>query len=241
LELEFNQPDKRGIPIFMLGALIGFAYFLIVFFQDTEAIVFSALASGDETLRSLSCPEVLTTGENGEVQARIANHTDKQQYRSVRANVTQGFLTLRREEMVHTDLEPGEELPLSWSVYPEDAAYGYLILAKVFVFPQEPYPSYVGACGMLLLDLPWARGWMVITAFWVVSLVLMAAGYLRYLRANPLLVAKKRRLALNLQVIALTVVAGMATMFLEFWYIELGLFIFTIILLAESVFSFSQA
>ena len=230
-----------GSPCLCWASLIGFTFFLIVFFQDTEAIVFSALASGDETLRSLSCPEIITTGETGEVGAKIANHTEKRQYRSVRTSITQGFLTLRREEMTHEYLDPGDELALSWTVYPEDAAYGYLILAKVFVFPQAPYPSYIGACGIMLLDLPWARGWMVIAAFWLVSLALMAAGYRQYAQANHPLVSKKLKLARNLRVIAGTVVAGMATMFFEFWYIELALFIFTIILLAESVFSFSQA
>ena len=38
----------------------------------------------------------------------------------------------------------------------------------------------------------------------------------------------------------ITVLAGMCTMFFEFWYLELFLFIFTVILLAETTFFVTQ-
>lgn len=140
--LDIHLPDKRGIPIFMLGAILGFCMFLVAFLQDTEAIIFSPLISGDATLHSLSCPEIITEKEIGEIRAKVHNTTDASQYRSVRTHITEGYLTLIREHLEHYTLEPGQTEQLSWTIYPEDAAYGYLILAKVYLFPQKPAPSY---------------------------------------------------------------------------------------------------
>ncbi len=241
MDFRIHLPNKTGILTFMIGAIVGFGMFLNTFFQDTEAIIFSALVSGDSTLGSLSCPEIITTHETGEVRAKIHNPTKKEQYRSVRTNISEGFLTLRREIDEHYYLEPGETINVAWPIYPEDAAYGYLILAKVYLFRQDPLPSYVGACGVLVLDIPLIKGWHLIGLVWVVSLGLMAAGYRRYIRHNQPLNGRKRSLAVNLVVIAATVVLGNATMFIENWYLELVFFIFTILLLAESVFFFSQS
>ena len=75
MELNPFRPNKIGIPIFMVGAVIGFALFLVIFFQDTEAIVFSPLLSGESTLRAFSCPEIITPQETGTVRAKIHNPT----------------------------------------------------------------------------------------------------------------------------------------------------------------------
>ena len=240
LENSF-RPNKAGIPLFMIGAVIGYALFLSTFLQDTEAIVFSALLSGQRTLTSLSCPEIITPQEVGIVRAKIHNPTEKTMYRSVRTHISQGFLTLIREHYEHYDLDPGETQQVSWEVYPGDAAYGYVILAKVYLFPQNPLPSYVGACGILMLDLPYITGWQFISVVVGVSLGLMGIGYRRYVTHNQPLLGRKRTLAVNMVVIAGTVTLAIGTMFLESWYLGLAFFVFTLILLAESVFSFTMS
>jgi len=241
MEQNPYQPNKAGIPIFMVGALIGMALFIATFLQDTEAIVFSPLLSGENTLRAFSCPEFLTPQEVGTVRAKIHNPTQKLQYRSVRSHITQGFFTLKRETYDHYYLEPDETKNISWEVYPEDAAYGYLILVKVYYLPQDPTPSYVGACGIMMVDVPLVRGWHLIFFVTTMSFTLMAVGFRRYLGNNPLLRGRKRTLAVNLVVIAVVVVLGLGTMFIESWYIKLFLFIFSVILMAESIFFFSQS
>jgi hypothetical protein len=240
MEGGWNIPDKKGIWQFMVGAVIGFLLFLMVFIQDTESTVFSANLSGDDTLRSLRCPEIITRGETGTISAKIVNHSDKRLYRYVRTHISQGFLTLKREYNEHFYMEPGETRTLSWEVSSEDAAWGYLVLAKVYVFPQKPYPSYAGACGITSLNLPKVRGWQLIVGIVTLSVFLMGTGYVQFARANKRLVGKKLSFANNMKVIAATVLLANATMFLELWFIELIFFIFTIILLAESAFQFSQ-
>ena len=70
---------------------------------------------------------------------------------------------------------------------------------------------------------------------------LMVVGYRRYLAHNVHLRGRKRGLAVNMGVIAVTVMLAIGTMFLGNWYLELPFFIFTILLLAESVVYFSQS
>jgi hypothetical protein len=236
----WHVPNKSGIMIFMIGAVIGFLFFLGVFLQDTESIIFSASVSGDDTLRTLNCPELLVGDQTGVVTARVVNNTEKTLFRRVRTYISEGFLLYSQEYNEALYLEPGQSKTFSWSVSPKNAAWGYVILVKVYVFPQDIYPSYVGTCGITTVDLPYVSGWQVIALFWVVSLSLMVIGYIKYLRANQPLVRARRKLAVNMRVIAITIVLAMGTMFLELWYLELIFFIFTIILLAESAFSFSQ-
>ncbi|MEJ2757424.1 MAG: hypothetical protein P8046_02985, partial [Anaerolineales bacterium] len=61
--LDLHIPDKTGITLFMVGAIIGLGMFVNFFLQDTEGLVFSALVSGDRVLNSLSCPEIITEKE----------------------------------------------------------------------------------------------------------------------------------------------------------------------------------
>jgi hypothetical protein len=241
--MEFEhiyQPNKRGVWLIMIGALIGFVFSANTFFQDTEAIIFSALVSGEKTFRSFSCPEILTKNETGEIRAKLSNPSSKTLMRSVRTHITQGYLTYMREFQNKYYLEPGESLELSWTIYPEDAAYGYLIMTKVFLFPQKPFPSEVGACGVMMLNIPLLKGWHIISLFFITSIPMMAIGYRRYVQANQPLIRKKKSLAINLLVVIGITVTGMCTMFFEFWYLELFLFIFTVVLLAETTFILSQ-
>ncbi len=240
MEGGWNYPNKVGVRKFMIGALIGFLLFMTAFIQDTEAIVFSAIVSGDDTLRTLRCPELITRGENGVIEATITNDSDKRLYRYVRTYVSQGYLTLKREMNASFYQAPSESTTLRWEVSADDAAWGYLIMAKVFVFKQTPLPSYVGTCGIISLDIPFIRGWHLIAIVAAVSLILMGIGYREYVLANRPLVRRKLSLAKNMRVIAVAVTLAMSLMLFELWYAELALFIFTIILLAESTFQFSQ-
>ncbi|MFN2143990.1 MAG: hypothetical protein ACK2T7_01495 [Anaerolineales bacterium] len=242
MESGWNYPNKVGVRTFMIGALIGYLLFMAAFIQDTEAIVFSAMVSGDDTLRTVRCPELITRGETGVIEVTVTNHSDKRLYRYVRTYVSEGYLTLKREINSSFYQDPGESTNLEWEVSADDAAWGYLIMAKVLVFKQTPLPSYVGTCAITSLDIPYVRGWHLIAVAAAASVILMGIGYRQYVLANRPLVRKKLTLANNLRVIAIsvTVAMGMSLLFYELWYAELALFIFTTILMAESTFQFSQ-
>ena len=237
----WHLPNKTGITLFMAGAVIGYLYFVAMFLQDTEALVFTPVVSGEENLRSLSCPEILTIDEVGIISAKIHNRTNKELYRTVRAHLSRGFLSLENQFTEHYLMLPRETKSLRWEVHPSDAAWGYVTLAKVNVLPKNPYPSYVSTCGVVWLDLPFVQGWHVVAAAWVVSVGLMGTGFWRFRQANLPLIGKKRKLYNNLAVVMICVLLAMGTLFLEFWYLEVTFFIFTMILLAETTFSISQS
>ena len=85
--LEMYIPNKKGITLFMVGAIISLIMFIAFFLQDTEGLVFSAMLSGDAVLPSLSCPELITENEVGVVRAKLHNTTDKPQFRTVRTGI----------------------------------------------------------------------------------------------------------------------------------------------------------
>lgn len=239
--LQMHIPNKTGITVFMVGAIIALGMFINFFLQDTEGLVFSALVSGDKVLSSLSCPEIITEKETGVIRATLHNATEESHFRTVRTGITQGFLTFRRDIVNHYTLEPGETKQLSWEIYPEDAAYGYLILAKVYFYPQRLVLSYVGVCGVMLLKTSLLTGWQIIGIVWGISLSLMAVGYIRYIRHNRPLLRRRKTLAVLMRVIALTLILANGTAFIENWYLELGFFLFSMLLTAESVFYISQS
>ena len=238
---DWNIPNKSGVVVLLAGAVIGFVFFIAMFLQDTEAIVFVPAVSGDENLRSMSCPEILTKDEVGVVKAHISNRTGQILYRTVRAHVSQGYLSLDNRITDHYDQQPGEKTPLTWEVHPSDAAWGYVTMVKVHVLEQAPYPSYVGTCGIVWLDLPYVQGWHLVAAVWIVSVALMSLGLWRYRHANDPLVGRRRKLFNNLRVVMVTVMLAMGSLFVELWYLEMVFFIFTMILLAESIFTISQS
>ena len=236
----WHLPDKTGISLFMLGAVLGLLFFVAMFLQDTEALALSASVSGDESLRSLSCPEILTYDEVGTVRAKLHNRTEKELYRTVRAHFSRGFILLENQFTDHYTMQPGETIPLSWEVLPSDAAWGYVSLAKVHVLRKSPYPSYVGTCGVIWLDLPYVQGWHLVSAAWGLSLGLMGTGLFRFRQANLPLIGKKRKLYKNLVVVMATVLLAMCTLFFELWYLEVAFFIFTLILVAETAVAISR-
>ncbi len=238
--LDSNLPRMKGFGIFMIGAILGLFLVVAAFLQDTESIVFSALVSGDETLHSLSCPAVITTSETGTVSAKMTNPSDRPIERSVRTHITQGYLTYIREFQEKYPLQPGDSKIIEWTVYPEDAAYGYLVLVKVFMFPNGTIPSAVGACGIVVLDFPYLKGWQILAVWIAASILPMGIGLREYYLNNRPIRNKKLTLMRSLSTITATLILGFGSIFIENWYTSLFLSIFTIILIAESLFYYSQ-
>ena len=240
-EIVQYAPNKGGIWIFMIGALLSFVLFFSNFLQDTEAIIFSALLTGDTVLTSMRCPEIITTAETGTIEAQVSNQADKSKLRVVRTRISKGHLTYARESQDNFYLDPGEHRDMTWTIYPEDAAYGYLVLTKVYVFPQDPMTSYVGTCGTMVLDLPFLRGWQIIAAINGLSLVMMAVGYTKYVRLNRPMFRRKRAVANLMLVIAAVIITGMVVCVWENFYLELVLAVFGVLLFAEATFYISQS
>jgi hypothetical protein len=92
---------------------------------------------------------------------RLASRTPAQRpvNRAIRAHISQGFVTLIREERPATALAAGRRQRWTFGVTAEDAAYGSsLILVRVSTLRQAPMPSQSRACGIVVLGIPWVSG-----------------------------------------------------------------------------------
>lgn len=149
-----------GVILFSVGVLLGMTLIAVTIWTDLEASFFdSAIASrGDEPLKTLRCPILMTTWETGTISATFENPSEKPMELMLRAHVTDGFVTLMREVNSTLPLDPGEKKKAEWSLTSDDVAYRWLILARVVQFRHHPLPPRQAACGILVLDVPFLTG-----------------------------------------------------------------------------------
>jgi hypothetical protein len=173
-----------SVLIYSIGTILGMAVFASIIFGDFEAARFDAAYRLDEPLHSVRCPVVMTAEGTGAITASITNTRDKQTEFRIRTRISQGSATLMREENTTLTLEPGETQKAEWTVTPDDAAYGRLILAKVRLFGKYPLPSREGSCGILFIDLTGFSGSQVFTFMVALALLSIAIGVGLWFWAN---------------------------------------------------------
>lgn len=221
--------DKRrtaGVALYALGILLTIALAATAVLGDMEASLFDAAIRPEETLRSMRCPVLITRDEVGQVTARFENTGQRPVERAIRVHISQGFVTLFREEDVKLPLQPGERQRQAWQVTADDAAFGSsLILARISTLRQAPMPSQSNACGIFVVDLPWVSGGLVTAAWLALGLVGIGVGGWLWLRASRPMTARRRSAGNAMLAVAITtlaaLVAGLA-----------GLWVFGILLLA---------
>lgn len=169
---------RLGAVLFFTGLILAAAISFIVFWPDLEASLFdtNTVALADEPLRTLRCPHVITASETGQVQASLTNPGERDITMLVRARVSQGIATLMREESETVQLAPGETLEMAWPVNANDAAYGRVVLARVFVTKSAVTPARQSACGVLLVKIAGPTGQQLLGAGLIVSLLALGAG-----------------------------------------------------------------
>jgi len=146
-------------------------------YADFESTLFDATTVVDSSIRPISCPILLSSTEMGKVSAIIRNTDDRPRELVVRTHITRGHLILLREEQEIVALDPSASQRLSWEVTAEDAAYGHLILAKVIVLGDDPSPSHIGSCGIIVLNLPGnLLGWQLFGSLYLISIICIVSG-----------------------------------------------------------------
>jgi hypothetical protein len=169
---------RLGLVLFFLGVIVGIALEALIVWGDMEAFLFTSGIQAEETWKSLKCPVFLTPNEQGKITAVFENPLDEEVERYARANITQGYITWTRQVESHTTVAPGAKEPIEWPIFPEDAAYGKLILYRVYVFQKRSLPSMDGKCGVVFLNIPNLTGAQVYWIMLISSVVLIVAGKL---------------------------------------------------------------
>lgn len=225
-----------GAILFLVGFALGALIFAGVIWADLEGAMFDTAVRGDKSLRTLRCPILITRNETGTISAAFHNSLDRPIRFSIQARISQGFVTLMREDKTILPVDAGGTERLEWTVTAEDAAYGSVVLVNILQRGHYPLPSRQATCGILVLGLPFLNGRQALTLAVAVSLVLMALGGALWLRGSwPLRKGGDLELARGMGALALSVVVGMVVGFLGAWLLGLIVVVITVLLIVELV------
>lgn len=232
-----NLLGTLGVLIFALGVVLGLAFYSGAAWGDLEAFLFHVEGDADASLGSLSCPVVITSTESGTVSATFRNPTERPIKPVVRTHISEGFVTLMRRIDDRPSLEPGEKQRLEWTVTADDAAYGYLILARVFVKYPYPLPARTAACGVLVIDLPGWTGSQVTALVVVGSLLCMVGGVGLWVAGNRPLSGRILDATRAMIALAVVVLLGIIGSFLGWWLLS-GLLLMIALLLIGAIITY---
>lgn len=216
--------------LFVVGLFLAMAVTFIVFWPDMEASLFDSSRQAEESLRTLRCPLIVSSDETANIRVSFENPVDREVRFLLRTNIAQGGLTLMRREQGVVELAPNEERELTFEADPDDAAFGQLVLARVYAFRNPPLPSRTGSCGVLVLDLPsWLNGTRLILLALGSSFLLLAAGAGLWLRDALPLSANDRSLARAGGVLLGVTLGGLLLSLFGFWGFGIASFLFNLI------------
>lgn len=209
--------DVVGRILFAFGILLGVVFWGSAVWVDIEAFLFDSSLDADAALTSLRCPVLITAAEVGEIRATVSNSLDWAIQPKLTFHVTDGFVSLMREESEHLPLAPGEKRELSWQVTVEDAAWDYFILARVFLPRAYPLPSRTSSCGIVALDIGFLTGGQLAAMVILVSGVLMGLGLYLWSVAHKPLEGRRLQEARARGALIALVVLGVVFGMLGFW------------------------
>jgi hypothetical protein len=223
-----------GALLFLAGFAFGALVFAGVVWADLEAAMFDTSMRGDKSLRTLRCPILITGNETGTVSATFHNSLDRSINFSIQTRISQGFVTLMREDKTILPVDAGGTERLEWTVTADDAAYRSVVLVNVLLRGHYPLPSRQATCGVLVLGVPFLTGKQLLTLAVAASLVLMALGGALWLVGSwPVNERSELDLARGMGALAISVVVGMVVGFLGAWLLGLVVVVITVLLIVE--------
>lgn len=221
--------------LFVVGLLMALTLGALAIWGDFEASLFDISIRAESSLNSLRCPILITPHEQGQVSAAFRNTGERPINRPVRARISDGFVTLIREENVQLPLQPGEQKRQHWDISPADAVYdGWLILVRVSTLRQAPMPSQSNTCGVLVLNLPGVQGWAVVSAWLSMGLAAMFGGAFLWWRHKPT-TTRERPLVLAAGANALVVLAVLVCGLTGQWLLGIVLLAILVLLIVATV------
>ncbi len=231
LRLENNTTRILGIAIVSIGILLGLALVALAVWGDLEASLFDSAIREEAQLTTLRCPVMITAAETGRVTAAFTNPAERPLTLIARASITRRYVTLMRQVELQATLAPGETRTLEWTVSAEDAAYRQLILVRVRSLRSPPLPSRDGACGIVVVNLPYLTGDQLVTLMVVVSTLSMGVGLwlVERRRANVFDLGALRAMS----ALAGLVVVGMVVSLLGWWVLGAAVIALALLLIVE--------
>lgn len=206
-----------GAILFSVGVLLAIVLIGISVWADLEAVLFNPQPRQFKPFRGLRCPIVMTTEETRTIRARFKNTLDESTEFFIRAYISHGYVTLRREVITELPLDPGEVEVVEWAIDKEDAAFERLVLFRMTVRGAYPLPNRQGTCGVLMVDMPSLTGRQIVTILLVGGLVCMVTGGALWLTTNPHVLNLQVQVTRAMGFLTISTLAGLLTSLLGWW------------------------
>jgi len=165
-----------GTVLFSIGIALAFVLLAAMVWGDLEASLFSSSLDAEKSLRSLSCPVLISRNETSEIKATFTNPLDKDWSRFTRVYISDGFITLKNEYKEEIPIPAGGKETVSWAIMAEDAVYDRIVLFHIYVNARYPYPSLNGSCGVVVVDFLDLTGKQIIFLALGISFACIAVG-----------------------------------------------------------------
>lgn len=224
-----------SVLIFSVSVVFGISVFSIVLWGDFEAARFDAAYRFDEPLKTIGCPVMMTAIDIGSVTASFTNPLDRPIEFRIRTHISQGSATLMREENSILPLDPGETQKISWTVTPDDAAFGRFILARVRLFGKYPLPSRDGSCGILFVNVSNLTGNQIFVFILVATLLFMAVGAGLWIAGNKPLIGLGLTVIQAMGALAGCVLVGTIVGLLGNWMLGGIVLVVTLLLIGTTI------
>jgi hypothetical protein len=216
------RPNRLGGTLFVLGVAWLAAMAFLASWPDMEASQFDTLTASmaDAPLAAFRCPIAIAPDEQAFVRARFRNDSDSVQSFRVQVRISEGFVSLMRQDAEQVRLEPGERKELRWSIDASDAAYRRLILARAIVYRTAGRPARERSCGVLVLGIPGVSGRLAYATGLAIGILATAVGALWWWRARRPVPGGDRRIARIAGTLAAVVAGSLAAGVTGSWLVS---------------------
>lgn len=228
-----------GVILVFIGAIAATVFVGGGTMADYEALFFEGSWKADEDLTNYNCPALIGRDEVSAVTLNIENSAESVIRPAVRTRISEGFVTLVRQDDVKLEIQPGDKKALSWKFSGEDAAYDRTVYVRIFRFAAYPYKAQYAACGIMVADLGPLTGQQAIWAIVGGSISSMILGIGLFQVGNTPMVDNRtshKRMALILM--AAFVLAGLATIFFNLMFVGVFVFFATVLMILVVLFYF---
>jgi hypothetical protein len=218
--------------VYAVGLVFGMTFLSLYVWANIEASLFTPAISGDENLRSLQCPMVITEDEVAVIRATLDNPLDRDINRLARVHISEGMVTLMRQVNTQVELAPGETRTVEWEAYPEDAAFERLILVRAYIFRTAPLPAQSASCGILVINAPLLSGNQIALITAIGSFIGMGVGsYVWMASSRSFRESKQRHLAVGMVWLFIFMTIGIALSFFGMWQMAFVMLFITFVIL----------
>jgi hypothetical protein len=239
--MEKKTFRATGIVLMVIGALIFVYLGLLSVWGEVEATFFDAALRSDEPLRTLKCPALITAKDSASISGRFNNPTDKPIELEIRTYITEGYVTLMNEFIKDISIQPGETGVVEIPIFPEDAAYGRIIMVRMHQMKEVPLPYLNASCGVIVINTSLLTGTQYLILMIALGVIMTAGGITLWASQSKPLVQYNLSVLKTLIIFAFGSLMILVTGLLDWWIVSIIISVAWISMGAGMVWQFSNA